>query len=69
MPNEVLHPTGLPLSGKGLEGLRTRGDKSPSGSSRVDKLLGGKTRPRTQVGEVTFHGARPNAHEFGRVRD
>jgi hypothetical protein len=31
------------------------------------KLLGRKTRPCTQVGEVTFDGARPDAHEISRI--
>ena len=69
MPNEVLHPTGLPLSGKNLEGLQTRDRKPPGSSSGVDQLRGGETRTRTQIGEMTFHGAGSNTHELGGVRD
>ena len=65
MPNEMLHPTGLPLSGKGLEGLQTR-DRKPLGSpSGVDQLRGGEARPRTQVSEVALRRARLNAHQRG----
>ena len=49
--------------------LEARHDQPPSGSSRVDQLLGGKARPRTHIGEVTFHSAWPNAYEVGRIRD
>jgi hypothetical protein len=52
-----------------LEGLQTRDNEPPGRSPHIDQLLGGKPRPRTQVGEVTFHRARTNAHELGRIRD
>ena len=48
-------------------GFQTRYEEPSGSSSGVDELLGGKTRPRTQVGEVTLHGARPDAHELGGV--
>ena len=48
--------------------LQTRDDKPTSGASRVDQLLSAEARPCTQVGEVTFDGARPDAHELGRAR-
>ena len=44
-------------------GSRLGTTNHPSARPRIDQLLGGETRPRTQVGEVTLHGARPNAHE------
>ena len=40
-------------------------DQPPLGPSSIDQLLGGKTRPRTEVGEVALHRARPDAHELG----
>ena len=49
--------------------LQTRDDEPSSSSSGVDELLGGETRSRTQVREVTFRSARPNAHQRGRVGD
>jgi hypothetical protein len=50
-------------------GLKARDDEPIGCPSRVDQLLGGKTRPRTQVGEVTLRGARPNAHKLRGVLD
>lgn len=50
MPNEVLHPTGLPLSGKGLEGLQARDDEPAGSASCVDELDSSEAGPRTQVG-------------------
>lgn len=47
MPNEVLHPTGLPLSGKGSEAIQARDDEPAASPSGIDQLLGGQTRPRT----------------------
>jgi hypothetical protein len=32
-------------------------------------LLGRQTRTRTEVGEVTFHGAGPDTHDLGGVLD
>jgi hypothetical protein len=44
-------------------------DQQPAGgSSRVDQLLGGQARPRTQVGEVTLRSARSDVHARGRIR-
>jgi len=49
--------------------LQARHDEPSLGASAVDQLLGRKPRPRTEVGEVTLHGARPDAHELGRLLD
>jgi len=49
--------------------LQTRDDEPSSGPARVDQLIGGQASPRTQVGEVAFSGARPNADEGGSLRD
>jgi hypothetical protein len=49
--------------------LKSRHEEPSLGASAVDQLLGGETRPRTQVGEVTFHCARPNVQEPGRAGD
>jgi len=49
--------------------LQGRHHKPPRGPSSVDERLGGKPRPRTQVGEVTLRGARSDAQELGRVLD
>jgi hypothetical protein len=35
----------------------------------VDQLLGREAGPRTQVGEVTLDGVRPNADEPSRLQD
>jgi hypothetical protein len=50
-------------------GLQARHDEASASPSGVDQLLGREARSRPQVGEVTLHGARPNAHELGRVLD
>ena len=49
-------------------GFQTRDHQPTLRSSGVDELLRGETRPSAQVGEVTFDGARPDAHELGRAR-
>ena len=54
-----------PRSGR----LETRDDEPAASPPGVDQLLGGKTRPRTQVGEVALHGARADADELGCVLD
>jgi len=48
-------------------GLQARDIEQTGGSPGVDKLLFGQPRPRTEVGEVALYGARPDAHELGRV--
>ena len=50
-------------------GLQTRDNEATRCPPCVDKLLGRQARPCPQVSEVTFHGARPNAYEHGRVLD
>ena len=50
-------------------GLQGRDDEPARGAPRVDQLLGREARPRPQVGEVTLHGARTDAHELGGVLD
>jgi hypothetical protein len=35
----------------------------------MDQLRRRKTRPSAEVGEVSLHGARPDAHELGGVLD
>jgi hypothetical protein len=50
-------------------GFEARDPQAPFGSSGVDQLLGSEARPRTQVGEMTLHGARSDAHKVGSVRD
>jgi len=50
-------------------GLQARDHKPTASPSGVDQLLGCKARPGTEVCEVALHGAGPNAHELGRVRD
>ena len=44
-------------------------NQPPASPPGVDQLLGRQPRPRTQVRQVTFDGARPDAHDFGRVWD
>ncbi|MEO6349454.1 MAG: hypothetical protein ABIP53_02285, partial [Candidatus Limnocylindrales bacterium] len=48
-------------------GFRTGDDKPPRRTSAVNQLLGAEARPSPQVGEVTLHGARTDAHELGRA--
>jgi hypothetical protein len=55
--------------GKGSARLQARHDQGSIRSPGVDQLLRGESGPRTQVGQVTFHGARPDAHESRRARD
>ena len=45
-------------------GLETWDNEPPGCPTGVDQLLGREPRSRTQVGEVTLHGARPDAHEI-----
>lgn len=52
-----------------LARFQARDDEPTGCSSGVDQLLGGQARPRPQVSEVPFHGAGPDAHELGGVRD
>ena len=49
--------------------LQTRDDEPTGRASGIDQLLGRETRPGAEVGEMAFHGARPNAHELGGVVD
>src|SRR5664279_6203057 len=53
----------------GSAALQARHNQRSIGSPGVDQLLGGETRPRMQVGEVTFHCARPNVQEPGCAGD
>jgi hypothetical protein len=52
-----------------LTRLKARDNEPSLGSSAVDQLLRDKARPRATVGEVTLHGARPDAHELGGLVD
>jgi hypothetical protein len=55
----------LRLSGSGLKGV----DDQPARSATdVDQLLGGQPGPRTQIGEVAFRGARPDARASSGMR-
>jgi len=42
-------------------------DEPPLGPPGVDQLLGRQTRSGPQVGQVPLRGARPDAHEGGRL--
>jgi hypothetical protein len=57
------------FAGARLVGLETRDNEPTLGPSTVDQLLGREAYPRTQVGQVSFHRTRPNAHEVGCVSD
>ena len=56
-------------TGSGLLRLETRDDEPTGGPSGVDQLYRRETGLRTQVGEVTFRSARPDAHELRSVPD
>ena len=49
--------------------LQARNDEPAARPAGVDQLFRREAGPRTQVGEVTLHSARPDAHELGRVED
>src|SRR5450756_621732 len=77
-PRRTICASAAPLSAVArIERAPSRSVKSPSQRltadpalnqrSGVDQLYGRETRPRTQVGEVTFRRARMNTHEGNRL--
>ena len=50
-------------------GFKARDHEPSNRSPCIDRLLRAEARPRSQVGKMTLRGARPNAHQLGRIGD